>query len=367
MKNKFPYRWNLKDGYPAKAVDYHGSTVFSCFAGGGGSTMGYKLAGYNVLGCNEIDPKMNSIYNLNHNPKYSFLEAIQTFKKRKDFPKELYDLDILDGSPPCSSFSIVGKRSKYWGKKRKFAEGQVEQVLDRLFFDFIDLAEKLQPKLVIAENVPGILIGDAMSYKVNYVSDIYQAFNRAGYVCQHLKLDSSIMGVPQKRQRIFFIALRKDITKFNQRYNLIEDRPKITLRFNFNKINFGKIRSNKGTDNIRMKQVKLLAKYKISSDNKISDIWKRIFNKNHGFTHQIIKDNQVSPTIVSGNLHYRFFDNMVLSKNDLILIGTFPLDYIFNLKTISSINYIIGMSVPPVMMAQIANQIYKQWLKKLKK
>ena len=100
-KHKFPYEWNLSDGYPAKGIDYHGSKVFSCFACGGGSTMGYKLAGYEVLGMNEIDPKMAKAYIANHNPKYSFIEDIREFKVRKDIPKELYDLDILDGSPPC--------------------------------------------------------------------------------------------------------------------------------------------------------------------------------------------------------------------------------------------------------------------------
>jgi DNA (cytosine-5)-methyltransferase 1 len=48
-------------------------------------------------------------------------------------------LDILDGSPPCSSFSMAGNREKDWGKEKKFREGQAEQVLDNLFFDFIDL------------------------------------------------------------------------------------------------------------------------------------------------------------------------------------------------------------------------------------
>ncbi len=58
--------------------------------------MGYKLAGFEVIGCNEIDPKMMEAYKVNHNPKYSYLEPIQTFKLRKDSPKELYNLDILD-------------------------------------------------------------------------------------------------------------------------------------------------------------------------------------------------------------------------------------------------------------------------------
>ena len=82
-KHRFPYEWTLKD---AKFTKDKG-TVFSCFACGGGSTMGYKLAGFDVIGCNEIDPKMMEAYKANHNPKYAYLEPIQTFKLREDYQK----------------------------------------------------------------------------------------------------------------------------------------------------------------------------------------------------------------------------------------------------------------------------------------
>ena len=147
MKHKFDYRWTLKEANFTKDK----GKVFSCFACGGGSSMGYKLAGFDVIGCNEIDKRMMNIYCKNHNPKFSYLEPIQTFKERTDLPPELYNLDILDGSPPCSTFSIAGSREEAWGKMKKFREGQAEQVLDTLFFDFIDLAKKLQPKVVVAE------------------------------------------------------------------------------------------------------------------------------------------------------------------------------------------------------------------------
>jgi len=177
MTHKFPYKWTLAEANFTKDK----GKVFSCFACDGGSTMGYKLAGFDVLGCNEIDPKMIEAYKTNHSPKYAFLEPIQTFKNRNDLPEELYNLDILDGSPPCSSFSMAGNRGDDWGKEKKFREGQAEQVLDTLFFDFIDLAKKLQPKVVIAENVKGLLIGEARAY----VTRIYEAFDAAGYIVQH--------------------------------------------------------------------------------------------------------------------------------------------------------------------------------------
>ena len=91
------WKWTMANDYPEK----NGLKVFSCFACGGGSTMGYKLCGCDVLGCNEIDPRMNEVYVKNHNPKYNYLEDIRDFNKREDLPEELYDLDVLDGSPPC--------------------------------------------------------------------------------------------------------------------------------------------------------------------------------------------------------------------------------------------------------------------------
>ena len=168
-KHNFPYKWTLKDAVFTKDK----GKVFSCFACGGCSSFGYKLAGFDVIGCNEIDPKMMEAYKANHNPKYAYLEPIQTFKMREDLPQELYELDILDGSPPCSSFSMAGNREKDWGKDKVFREGQAMQVLDTLFFDFIDLAKKLQPKVVVAENVKGLLLGEAKAY----VRQIYREFD----------------------------------------------------------------------------------------------------------------------------------------------------------------------------------------------
>lgn len=136
--HKFPYRWTLKDARFTKDK----GNVFSCFACGGGSTMGYKLAGFDVIGCNEIDPRMNKVYVANHHPRLNYLCDIREMVMKK-LPDELYHLDVLDGSPPCSSFSTAGAREEGWGKEKKFREGQTSQVLDTLFFDFIDLAKTI--------------------------------------------------------------------------------------------------------------------------------------------------------------------------------------------------------------------------------
>ena len=230
----FTYRWTLADANFTKDK----GRVFSCFSCGGGSTMGYKLAGFDVIGCNEIDPRMMEVYRCNNHPQFAYLEPIQTFKQRDDLPEDLYHLDILDGSPPCSTFSMAGSREKGWGKLKHFREGQSKQVLDTLFFDFINLAKRLQPKVVIAENVKGLLIGEAL----NYVRRIYEAFDRAGYYCRHWLLDGQRMGLPQRRERVFFICLRKDLAKpFLEQVSLFERQPTLHLDFNERIIPFGDV------------------------------------------------------------------------------------------------------------------------------
>lgn len=352
-EHKFPYNWTLKDAVFTKDK----GKVFSCFACGGGSTMGYKLAGFDVLGCNEIDPKMIEAYKTNHNPKYAYLEPIQTFKNRTDLPKELYNLDILDGSPPCSSFSMAGNRDKDWGKEKKFREGQADQVLDTLFFDFIDLAKELQPKVVVAENVKGLLMGAAKEY----VIEIYKAFDKAGYYCQHFLLDASKMGVPQRRERVFFICLRKDLaTQFLHMEDMFTEVPKITMEFDEKEITFKEI-ERPGTiqDNITHIPDGILPYWrKIKEGRSCADA----HEKGHFFQELKLDRNRSLPTLRAGsNSYYHYEVERRLYDIEIILGGSYPTDYNFlNLKPI----YLIGMSVPPVMTAQIASNIYEQWLSK---
>ena len=358
MSHKFPYKWYLKDGYPAKGIKDNGLKVFGTFICGGGSTMGYKLAGYDVIGCNEIDPKMMEAYRTNHNPKYSYLEPIQEFKLRKDLPKELYNLDILDGSPPCSSFSIAGNREKDWGKKKKFREGQAEQVLDNLFFDFIDLAKELQPKIVVAENVKGILLGNA----VKYVTKIHKEFEKAGYHCQHFLLDAAKMGVPQTRKRVFFICTRKDILKqLPRQFGLFNEAPELKLKFNEPKITFKEIE-----DITDVKEIESATEasrlWEVTSPG---DSFSKIHKKGYYFGCNKVHPNCTIPTIIAdlGSSSYHHSIKRVLNDLENKRASTFPIDYIFGKN---KVKYIAGMSVPPVMMAQVATEIYNQWLSKLK-
>ena len=339
-KHKFPYKWYLKDGYPPK----NGLKVFGTFICGGGSTMGYKLAGFEHLGGVEIDPPIADVYKTNHNPKYLFIEDIREFAKRTDFPEDLYNLDILDGSPPCSSFSMAGNREKDWGKTKVFREGQAEQRLDDLFFDYIALAKKLQPKVVIAENVKGLIQGNAKAY----VHRIKKEFELAGYKVQLFLLNAASMGVPQKRERVFFICQRNDLN-----YKPLK------LSFNEKPIVFGELNEgflNKQCFVIRPSQKPYM---KICPEGKSIA---SVHPKGNGFNTMKQGKDLVSPTVVAdsgGGIMIHYNGDRYCSNDEYKQIGTYPLDY--NFKKIEP-KYLIGMSVPPVMTAQVATEIYNQWL-----
>lgn len=337
--NNFNWQWNLSELKQDKDIN-----VFSCFSCGGGSSMGYKKEGFKVLGNVEIDPKINKIYCKNHKPKYNFCMDLREFNNLDPIPEELIGIDILDGSPPCTTFSMAGKREKTWGKSKKFREGQAMQTLDDLFFVFLDTVKKLQPKIVIAENVSGMLKGNAKGY----VNQIIKKFHEMGYSMQIFLLNSANMDVPQARERVFFIAN-------NQGYK------KLNLNFNCAPIPFKDVRSSEGrAENNNETVLKSLLAAATENDLVIGDIAKRIGGvQNKYFTANIIQDKRVAPTITANGSFFRFYDKKRMSDQDIINVSTFPQDYDFCGE---NVQYVCGMSVPPNMMANIAREIYKQWL-----
>lgn len=338
---RFDWKWNLSELEPPKEG---APTVFSCFACGGGSSMGYKRAGFDVIGNCEIDPRIAKIYEANLHPRHSYVMDLRAFNELEDLPSELYDLDILDGSPPCSTFSMAGNREDDWGRARKFAEGQSEQTLDDLFFVFLETVEKLMPRIVIAENVTGLLRGNARGY----VNQIIKRFHDIGYDVQLFKLNSAFMDVPQVRERVFFVANRCGY-------------PRIEMRFDCEPIPFGKVRTPNGVDN-DSRDLALAKRYARESDRAMQDIKMRERGKYSGYLVKIIHDDEVAPTQAT-RPYIRFCDCTYMSKGDIVNVSTFPQDYDFGEDASrSKVAFICGMSVPPNMMAHIASEIRRQWL-----
>jgi DNA (cytosine-5)-methyltransferase 1 len=342
-EHRFPYKWEKKR---LKAVKKHGHKVFSTFACGGGSSFGYKMAGFDVIGCNEIDPEMISMYRLNHNPKYSFLEPIQDFKSRDDLPDELFDLDILDGSPPCSTFSMAGSREDAWGKEKMFREGQAKQVLSDLFFDYLDLVEKLKPKVSVAENVEGMLLGKAKGY----CKLIVERYHELGYDVQLFRFNAASMGVPQMRKRVFFVARRKDL-----------DWPNLSMEFNETPITFREVSDNLPFQDLECTEPSGTDKA-FWGRTRPGDSYSKVADGNYFNFAKLSWDRPV-PTILGSSSDKLSHPDVMrkMSWVEAALCGSYPYDYDFQGRKNNTKVYCIGMSVPPVMTAQIAAQIAEQW------
>jgi DNA (cytosine-5)-methyltransferase 1 len=203
---KPPYR--VPSMAEVRAIPWNGFRVASTFSGAGGSCLGYRLAGYRVVWANEFVPAARETYAANH--PGSILDGRDI---RQVSPGSILDatglavgeLDLLDGSPPCASFSTAGKREAGWGKVKAYSD--TKQRTDDLFFEYIRLLRGLRPKVFVAENVSGLVKGTAKGYFL----EILRGLKDSGYAVGARVLDAQWLGVPQARQRLIFVGVRADL------------------------------------------------------------------------------------------------------------------------------------------------------------
>lgn len=351
--------WNLTD---LASVEKNGLTVMSTFACGGGSTMGYKRAGFDVIAANDIDPQMAEHYRRNHNPRHYYLMPIGELVKlarARELPDELYSLDILDGSPPCSSFSTIGSREKDWGKDKHFREGQAEQVLDDLFFDYLDLVEALQPRVSIAENVKGMLLGNARGY----VKEIVSRYRKAGYSVQLFLVNGASCSVPQRRERVFFVATRLTSTKLA--LDLLDPVVSVAqaLRGCAKPILPGPSWLSLAETGCRQSQRNTgieLAWHACKPGESIADGRQRLGLKPASFTLNRVDPDTPCPTLTATHAPLHWDTYRYLTPQEVARISSFPDDYRVSSSNVAY--YMMGMSVPPFMTQVVAEAVRDQWL-----
>jgi DNA (cytosine-5)-methyltransferase 1 len=190
----------------------NGYTVASSFSGCGGSCLGFELAGFEVVWANEFIEAAAEVYRLNH-PHV----PLDVRDVRKIDPLEVLheihaqcgrnSVDVLEGSPPCASFSTAGGRHHTWGEVRKYSE--TRQRVDDLFWEFARLVEGIQPRVFVAENVSGLVKGKAKGY----FKEILRRLRSCGYAVHARMLDAQWLGIPQVRQRLIFVGVRDDLVE----------------------------------------------------------------------------------------------------------------------------------------------------------
>lgn len=203
---KPPYRVPLMT--EVRALPWNGLTVVSTFSGCGGSCLGFKMAGYRVLWASEFVPAAQDTYRANH--AWTHLDTSDIRKVTAKTIRAVIgdvEIDVLEGSPPCASFSTAGKTSKGWGQVRKYSD--VEQRTDDLFAQYVRLVGELKPRAFVAENVAGMVKGVSKGHFKEYL----EQFRGLPYNVEARVIDAQNFDVPQRRRRLIFVGVRKDVGK----------------------------------------------------------------------------------------------------------------------------------------------------------
>lgn len=205
---KPPYR--VPSSAEIRAVPWNGLTVASTFSGTGGTCLGYRMAGYRVAWANDCDPSAQRNYRINHPETHLDTRDIRQVDAAdilRALAIDAGDLDVFEGSPPCTAFSTAGRRSQNWGKVREHA-GRAQVNVEDLFFEWIRLLGGLRPRVFQVENVAGLVTGVAKGY----FKDIFRRMRAHGYRVEARLLDAQWLGVPQMRRRVIIVGVREDLS-----------------------------------------------------------------------------------------------------------------------------------------------------------
>ena len=201
------YRYTLDE--LKESSDRKRFTYISFFAGGGGSSAGYKLAGGDCRFVNEFQQVAVDTYLENWPETPHICGDIKNVTGKKIMEMtglKVGELDILDGSPPCPPFSMSGTKQKGWNKE-KMAYGMKQQNIEDLTWEMIRIADEMKPRVIICENVKGL----TMDYAKQHLDRMCTDFEAIGYTTTYKVLNGIHFGVPQKRQRVFIISVRNDV------------------------------------------------------------------------------------------------------------------------------------------------------------
>lgn len=346
--NKYGHIPTLKE---IKNIPKNG-TVISTFSGVGGSSLGYKLAGFNVLASIEFLDYQAHNYRINHSPETRLIEQ----DIRKIDPTHLIhslglkkgELDILDGSPPCSGFSKMGLVEKGWGIEKIY--GNRKQRVDDLFFEYTRFLTAIQPKVFVAENVKGLVIGNSKGY----FKMIFKALQDCGYNVKAKVINAKFYGVPQDRERLIFIGFRKDLG-----LNPIFPTPTpkiIPLEYAFRNLPPHQVPKEAHMDPKNKN-------FKVWSCTKLGDKFEKYnlktYGKSAGFSRVRLHPKKESPTLTTSPHLFHWEHPRSLTIPEAKRIVTFPQDFILE-GSYRRQYEACGRAVPPLMMKAIATQIRKQ-------
>ena len=178
-----------------------GPSAVSLFSGCGGFSLGFSAAGFRIDGHAEINDGLRAIY------KRNFPESVElgtdvtsiTETTLRRFAADVGPTDAVIGGPPCQGFSLAGKRKS-------------DDPRNTLFRHYLRVVDHLQPKVAIMENVR--LLTSMKDPDGSLVKDnICSEFRNRGYSIEAFEVNAKYYGVPQHRERIVFLGVRRDVGK----------------------------------------------------------------------------------------------------------------------------------------------------------
>ena len=326
-------------------------TVISTFAGCGGSSLGYQMAGFHELLAVEWDQNAVDTFRLNfpgvpvyHGDiaKLTGAECMKLAGIKKGA------LDVLDGSPPCQGFSTAGKR--------KFDDPR-----NSLFKEYARLLNELQPKVFVMENVTGMVKG---CMKQAYLT-IIKTLRDCGYKAKGEVMNAMYFNVPQSRERVIIIGVREDLG-IEPSHPKPQGKP-ISIKSAIGKDGFIQYRHSYSKGKVSLA--------KSSFDKPCLTVtksglgWKVFYDTKGNFTKKQYQVDDVMPTITKGNTYHLKIgetkESATLFKiDDLKVLASFPSDF----KMTGNFNdqwARIGNSVPPNLMKAIAEHIKINILEKI--
>lgn len=313
-------------------------TVISTFAGCGGSSLGYSMAGFRELLAVEWDDHAVATFRSNfpgipvfHGDiaKLSVEEVLEQTGLRPG------ELDVFDGSPPCQGFSTMGKRI-------------LSDPRNQLFQEYVRLMRGLNPKIFIMENVSGMVKGKMRLMFAEILQEL-----RPGYRVSVKLLNSAHYHVPQSRQRLIFIGIREDL-RIEPSHPMPESQP-ITMRSALFRL------KEPGIHAALNQKAMILAKQMRQGEDG-SQIRKRWGHKSRDFSLVRTSWNRPCPTILKSLRisHYGMYlhptEHRSLSDTELKRLGSFPDQFILEGDIVERWAR-IGNSVPPLLMRAIARHI----------
>lgn len=319
--------------------------VVSTFAGCGGSSLGYKLAGGKVLLAVEWEDDAASTYKHNHpnTPLYhgdiANLSVEEVLSWTGLVPGEL---DIFDGSPPCQGFSLAGKRD--------FTDTR-----NQLFREYVRLLRGLKPKAFVMENVSGMVKGKMSLIFV----EILKELKASGYQVSARLMNAKYFNVPQRRQRLIFIGIRNDLV-MKPSHPRPQAKP-ITFKYACDDL-----RGNHESDRMLPADLKKLGKIQPNLWKTNPKIYKHVLKRTGGYISTVwLGWHRVSGTLVKSEIGTTGIIHpdreRYISLAEAKRITGFPDDYWFSSRS-KGIER-MGNCVPPPLMKAIAEHIYINFLK----